>query len=249
MKEHAELYLLLGMLTPVPWLERNPTYKEQREELSERDLSSFGFLGYPVLQAADILMYKADGVPVGIDQAPHVELTREIARRFNGTYARHIFPEPKTLLTATPKVLGTDGRKMSKSYGNGVFLTDPPADVERKLARMVTDPRRARRTDPGEPNDCPVYLSFHRHYDTAAELAEVEHGCRTASIGCLDCKKIMIKHVQAELEPIRTRRATLRAADAAAVLEAGNAAARGVARSTMDEVRGAMRLASDGGTA
>ena len=240
--EHAELALLLGMLTPVPWLERNPTYKEQREQLTDRDLSTFGFLGYPVLQAADILMYKAEVVPVGIDQAPHIELTREIARRFNSLY-RPVFPEPATLLTDAPKIVGTDGRKMSKSYGNAIYLTDPPADVHAKLARMVTDPRRVRRHDPGDPNDCPAYLSFHRLYCTPAELRHQEHGCRTAAIGCLECKEITIKHVQAELEPIRARRATLGPDDARAVLEAGNARARAVAAETMAEVRTAMGLA------
>ena len=240
-KEHAELYLLLGMLTPVPWLERNPTYKEQREELSDRDLSTIGFLGYPVLMAADILMYKATAVPVGMDQQPHVEITREIARRFNATY-RTVFPEPQALLTESPRIAGTDGRKMSKSYGNAVYLTDPPADVDRKLSRMVTDPRRARRTDPGEPTDCPAYMSFHRLYCTPEELRYQEHGCRTAEIGCLECKQIMIKHVQAELEPIRARRARLAPDDARAVLEAGNAAARQIAAGTMAEVRTAMRL-------
>jgi tryptophanyl-tRNA synthetase len=241
-KEHAELYLLLGMLTPVPWLERNPTYKEQREQLTDRDLSTYGFLGYPVLQAADILMYKAATVPVGIDQAPHIELTREIARRFNQTY-RPIFPEPETLLTDSPKILGTDGRKMSKSYRNAVYLTDPPAEVEGKLARMVTDPRRARRTDPGEPTDCPAYLSLHRLYCTAEELRRQEEGCRTAGIGCLECKLIMIKHVQAELEPIRARRAALKPDDARAALETGNARARAVAERTMAEVRAAVGFA------
>ena len=240
--EHAELALLLGMLTPVPWLERNPTYKEQREQLTDRDLSTFGFLGYPVLQAADILMYKAEVVPVGIDQAPHIELTREIARRFNSLY-RPVFPEPATLLTDAPKIVGTDGRKMSKSYGNAIYLTDPPADVHAKLARMVTDPRRVRRHDPGDPNDCPAYLSFHRLYCTPAELRHQEDGCRTAAIGCLECKEITIKHVQAELEPIRARRATLGPDDARAVLEAGNARARAVAAETMAEVRTAMGLA------
>ncbi len=239
--EHAELYLLLGMLTPVPWLERNPTYKEQREQIQDRDLSTYGFLGYPVLQAADILMYKAEAVPVGIDQAPHIELTREIARRFNAYY-RTVFPEPETLLTETPKILGTDGRKMSKSYHNAVYLTDSAADVEKKLSRMVTDPRRARRTDPGEPTDCPAYMSFHRYYCTPEELRYQEEGCRTAGIGCLECKQIMIKHVQAELEPIRARRATLAPADAASALEAGNARAKAVARATMAEVRPAMGL-------
>jgi len=241
-KEHAELYLLLGMLTPVPWLERNPTYKEQREQLTDRDLSTYGFLGYPVLQAADILMYKAGKVPVGIDQAPHIELTREIARRFNQTY-RAIFPEPETLLTDSPKILGTDGRKMSKSYRNAVYLTDPPAEIEAKLARMVTDPRRARRTDPGEPTDCPAYLSLHRLYCTAEELRRQEEGCRTAGIGCLECKLIMIKHVQAELEPIRARRAALTPDDARAALETGNARARAVASRTMAEVRAAVGFA------
>src|SRR5437870_646076 len=186
-KEHAELYLLLGMLTPVPWLERNPTYKEQRAELQDRDLSTYGFLGYPVLQTADVLMYKAWGVPVGIDQAPHIELAREIARRFNATYG-DVFPEPQTLLTDTPRIAGTDGRKMSKSYGNAVYLTDPAKEVEAKLSRMITDPRRARRTDPGDPNDCPAFQSFHRHYCTPEELRYQEEGCRTAGIGCLECK-------------------------------------------------------------
>ncbi len=240
-KEHAELYLLLGMLTPVPWLERNPTYKEQREQLRDRDLSTFGFLGYPVLQAADVLMYKARAVPVGIDQAPHIELTREIARRFNAAY-QPIFPEPETLLTDSPKILGTDGRKMSKSYDNAVYLTDPPEVIERKLARMVTDPRRARRTDAGEPNDCPVYQSLHRLYCTPEELRFQEEGCRTAGIGCLECKQITIRHVQAELEPIRVRRARLEPADAAAALAEGNTRARAAAVRTMAEVRAALGM-------
>jgi tryptophanyl-tRNA synthetase len=240
-KEHAELYLILGMLAPIPWLERNPTYKEQREQLRERDLSTYGFLGYPVLQAADILIYKAAAVPVGIDQAPHIELTRELARRFNTTY-RTVFPEPETLLTESPKILGTDGRKMSKSYRNAVYLTDPPAEVEQKLSRMVTDPRRARRTDPGDPADCPAYLSFHRLYCTPEELRYQEEGCRTAGIGCLECKQIMIKHVQAELAPIRERRTRLRADDARAALDAGNTRARALAARTMAEVREAVGL-------
>jgi tryptophanyl-tRNA synthetase len=240
-KEHAELFLLLGMLTPVPWLERVPTYKEQREQLQDRDLSTYGFLGYPVLQAADILLYKAEAVPVGIDQAPHIELTREIARRFNTAYGR-VFPEPQTLLTESPKIVGTDGRKMSKSYDNAVYLSDSPADVDRKLSRMVTDPRRGRRTDPGDPDDCPAYQSFHRIYCTPAELRHQAEGCRSAAIGCLECKQIMIRHVQTELEPIRARRAALRPADALAALEAGNARARDVAAHTMAEVRAAIGI-------
>jgi tryptophanyl-tRNA synthetase len=240
-KEHAELFVILAMVTPVPWLERNPTYKEQREALSDRDLSTLGFLGYPVLQAADVLMYRATAVPVGIDQAPHIELAREIARRFNTTY-RPLFPEPRTLLTETPKILGTDGRKMSKSYGNAIYLTEAPAEVDRKLSRMVTDPRRARRTDPGDPADCPVFQSFHRGYCTAEELTWQEQGCRTAGIGCLECKKVMIKHVLAELEPFRERREGLRPDDARAALESGNARARAIATQTMQAVRGALGL-------
>jgi tryptophanyl-tRNA synthetase len=241
-QEHAELFLLLAMLTPIPWLERNPTYKEQRDALEGRDLSTLGFLGYPVLQAADVLMYKATAVPVGIDQAPHIELAREIARRFNGLYGP-IFPEPQTLMTAVPKMVGTDGRKMSKSYGNAVYLTEDPAEIDRKLSRMVTDPRRARRTDPGEPADCPAYTSLHRTYCTPEELAWQEQGCRNASIGCLECKKVTIAHVLRELEPVRERRARLRPNDAWAALEAGNARARAAARATMAEVRAAVGLA------
>ena len=192
-----------------------------------------------MLQAADILIYKATAVPVGVDQAPHIELTREIARRFNATY-RPIFPEPQTLLTETPKILGTDGRKMSKSYGNAVYLTEPPEDVDRKLSRMVTDPRRARRTDPGEPDGLPgVHCRSTASTARPRSCAWQEEGCRTASIGCLECKKIMIKHVLAELEPIRARRAELTADDARAVLAAGNARAR--AGRGGDDGRGARR--------
>ncbi|MGC8735358.1 MAG: tryptophan--tRNA ligase, partial [Dissulfurimicrobium sp.] len=149
-KEHAELYLLLSMITPVPWLERNPTYKEQREQLTDKDLSTFGFLGYPVLQAADIIIYKAHKVPVGVDQLPHVELTREIARRFNYLYGE-VFPEPDALLTAVPKLPGLDGRKMSKSYENSIFITDPPAVIRKKISTIVTDIERPRKDDPGDP--------------------------------------------------------------------------------------------------
>jgi len=239
--EHAELFLLLCMLVPVPWLERNPTYKEQREQLATRDLSTFGFLGYPVLQTADVLLYKATAVPVGVDQAPHIELAREIARRFNSTYGA-VFPEPETMLTATPKMLGTDGRKMSKSYDNAIFLTEAPDVIERKLSRMVTDPRRARRTDPGVPDDCPAFTSFHRLYCTPDELTWQSEGCRSAGIGCLECKQVMIAHVLAELAPIRERRARLNDDDARAVLDAGNARAAARARATMAEVREAVGL-------
>lgn len=249
-KEHAELHLLLSMITPTPWLVRNPTVKEQARDLgllgSEDDTEvmklNYGLLGYPVLQSADVLLYKATGVPVGVDQAPHIELTREIARRFNNFYG-NVFPEPDTILTEVPKVPGTDGRKMSKSYNNAVFLSDTPKDVDAKLSRMMTDPRRVRRTDPGEPNDCPAF-NLHRIYCTPDEIDYVSNGCRTAGIGCLDCKKVMIKHVIAELAPIHERRVALEAdpEQVTATLERGNQQAWEVASATMREVRHAIGL-------
>jgi tryptophanyl-tRNA synthetase len=241
-KEHAELHLLFSMITPVPWLERNPTYKDQVKELAEKDLSTYGFLGYPVLQAADITIYKAHKVPVGVDQAPHVELTREIVRRFNQIY-RPIFPEPEVLLTEAQKVPGLDGRKMSKSYNNAVFLSDPPQEIDQKLSRMMTDPARVRRTDPGEPEKCPAF-QLHKIYCTPEEIAEVSSGCRSATIGCLDCKKIMIKHVIEDLAPFRERRAQyVKSPDQIeAVLTAGNAIAQQKAAETMVEVREAVGL-------
>jgi tryptophanyl-tRNA synthetase len=241
-KEHAELHLLYSMITPVPWLERNPTYKEQIRELEGKDLSTYGFLGYPVLQAADITIYKANKVPVGVDQAPHVELTREIVRRFNQTY-RPVFPEPDVLLTETQKLPGLDGRKMSKSYGNAVFLSDSSQEIDKKLSRMMTDPARARRTDPGEPEKCPAF-SLHKIYCTAEEIAEVSKGCRTAAIGCLDCKKIMIKHVIEDLAPFREKRAQLEnnPEQVEAVLKAGNRVAQVKAIETMNEVRETLGL-------
>ena len=249
-KEHAELHLLLSMTVPTPWLLRNPTIKEQARELGliegedEAAMSqiNYGLLGYPVLQAADILLYKARGVPVGVDQVPHLELTREIARRFNRLYAP-VFPEPDALLTESPKIPGTDGRKMSKSYNNAVFLSDTPKDVDSKLSRMMTDPRRARRTDPGDPNDCPAF-NLHRIYCTPEEIEYVSNGCRTAGIGCLDCKKVMIKHVLADLAPIAERRAVLEQQpdQVDAVLDDGNRRARAVAEETMNAVREAMHL-------
>jgi len=241
-KEHAELHLLLSMITPVPWLERNPTYKEQLREVEGKDLSTYGFLGYPVLQAADIIMYKAHKVPVGIDQAPHVELSREIVRRFNQTY-RPVFPEPEVLLTDTPKVPGLDGRKMSKSYGNAVLLSDSPAEIDQKLSRMMTDPARVTRKDPGEPEKCPAF-QLHKIYCSPDEIDFVSKGCRTAGIGCLECKKVMIKHVIEELEPFGEKRAKYekRPSDVEDVLAAGNYTAQQKASETMGEVRAAVGL-------
>ena len=240
--EHAELHLLFSMIIPVPWLERVPTYKEQQEQLEGRDLSTYGFLGYPLLQAADILMYKAGAVPVGEDQLPHVELTREVARRFNRLYG-DVFPEPKGLVVEAARVPGTDGRKMSKSYGNAVSLTDDADAVYNKLVRMVTDPRRQRRTDPGDPKDCPAFR-LHEIYCTSEERAELAEGCRSASIGCVDCKKVMIRHVQAELAPIQERRRELSARPGVVkdVLTDGRRRAAEAAEKTMTEVRAGMGL-------
>jgi tryptophanyl-tRNA synthetase len=240
--EHAELHLLYSMITPVPWLERNPTYKDQIKELSAKDLTTYGFLGYPVLQAADITIYKANKVPVGVDQVPHVELTREIVRRFNQLY-RPLFPEPAALLTETQRLPGLDGRKMSKSYGNAVFLSDPPEEIDQKLSRMMTDPARVRRSDPGEPEKCPAF-QLHKIYCTQEEIEYVTKGCHTAAIGCLECKKIMIKHVIEDLAPIREKRAALekKPREVEDILAAGNRAAQKVAAETMAEVCPAVGL-------
>jgi tryptophanyl-tRNA synthetase len=241
-KEHAELFLLLSMITPLPWLERNPTYKEQIAELKNKDLSTFGFLGYPVLQAADIIIYKANGVPVGIDQAPHVELTREIARRFNHFYGE-IFPVPDTILTETPKILGLDRRKMSKSYNNAIFLSDTPDVVREKAGQMITDPKRARRADPGRPEVCNVF-SFHKMYSDEETVARADSECRKAEIGCVECKKIMAENLVEVLEPIREKRQYYEARpdELTAIIEAGDEAARAVARTTMAEVREAIKI-------
>jgi tryptophanyl-tRNA synthetase len=241
-KEHAELHLIYSMITPVPWLERNPTYKEQIKELTGKDLSTYGFLGYPVLQAADITIYKANKVPVGLDQAPHVELTREIVRRFNQLY-QPIFPEPEVLLTEAQKVPGLDGRKMSKSYGNAVFLSDTPQEIDQKLSRMMTDPARVRRSDPGEPEKCPAF-QLHKIYCTPEEIEQVSVGCRTAGIGCLECKKVMIKHVIDDLAPFRERRAHYekKPAEVEKILAEGTGVAQQAAAATMMEVRGTLGL-------
>lgn len=241
-KEHAELFLLLSMITPLPWLERNPTYKEQIAELQNKDLSTFGFLGYPVLQAADIIMYKANGVPVGIDQAPHVELTREIARRFNYFYG-DIFPIPETILTETPKILGIDRRKMSKSYNNAIFLSDSPKEIQVKVGQMITDPQRARRSDSGRPDFCNVF-SFHQLYSDEQTVHRINTECREAQIGCVECKKMMAENLIKALEPIRDKRSHYEAhpETVRAIIEDGNQKARAVARKTMDEVRAAVRI-------
>jgi tryptophanyl-tRNA synthetase len=239
-KEHAELHLILSMVTPLPWLERVPTFKEMQQEVADKDLNTYGFLGYPVLQANDIVMYKGDFVPVGEDQAAHLELTREIVRRFNRIFGP-IFPEPQTLLTEVPRLAGTDGRKMSKSFGNAIEIKDPPEIIRQKVLPMVTDTRRMRRSDPGEPNDCPVF-TLHKAFVPKEVQEEIARGCRSAGIGCIDCKKVVLEHMIRALAPISERR---RAFDSnpglvREILEDGNAKARAAARKTMDEVRAAL---------
>jgi tryptophanyl-tRNA synthetase len=241
-KEHAELFLILGMITPVPWLERNPTYKEQINQMSNKDLSNFGFLGYPILQAADIIMYKPYGVPVGVDQAPHVEITREIARRFNYFYG-NVFPEPKVILTETPKILGIDRRKMSKSYDNAIFLSDPPEQISTRVSRMITDPQRARRSDPGNPDVCNVF-DFHKLYTKTAEVKAIDQDCRKAQIGCVECKKKMAHNLSIALEPVREKRAYYEAHPERVdeIIADGCDRARKTARQTMDSVRAAIKI-------
>jgi tryptophanyl-tRNA synthetase len=240
--QHAELNLILSMITPVSWLERNPTYKEMQENLTARDLSTFGFLGYPVLMASDIILYKATRVPVGHDQLPHLEITREIARRFNHLYGE-VFPEPAAFLTETPKLLGLDGRKMSKSYGNAIFLSESAEETQKKVMSMVTDVQRPRRTDPGEPDRC-VAFTLHLLYTPEAERAEIIEDCRNARIGCVDCKKKLARHVTAALAPFRAKRQEFAAQPGLVkeVLAEGSSKAAVSAGLTMEEVRQAIRM-------
>jgi tryptophanyl-tRNA synthetase len=280
--QHAELHLLLSMITSLGWLERVPSYKEQQENITGKDLTTYGFLGYPLLQSADILVYQAEFVPVGQDQAAHVELTREIARRFNSFYPREgtgkaltggrtedarpqrgtqsellevgtfissllrqpILPEPQALLTPSPKLLGTDGRKMSKSYGNFILISEPEAEIRQKLKTMVTDPARVRRSDPGNPDKCPVG-DLHKIFSSAETLARVYDGCTTAGIGCIECKGWAADSIVAALKPIQERRKPYEEKPELVweILEDGGAKARKRAEQTMVEVRDAMGLA------
>jgi tryptophanyl-tRNA synthetase len=296
--EHAELHLLFSMVTPLTWLERIPTYKEQLENIRDHDINTYGFLGYPLLQAADILMYKANYVPVGEDQVPHVEFTREVARRFNQAFGKlevkkrsfeewlawgkremtlppnvnpeqfwldryystsldrradllnrdmgtlePIFPEPEALLTSAPRLPGTDGRKMSKSYGNAIFLTDLPDVVSKKLATMITDPARKRRSDPGNPDVCPVF-DLHKIFSSQSTIERVNRECRTAEIGCVECKQLVAGHLNAFLAPIQERRRSYEENPQTVwdVLEEGTRKARVMAQATMAEVRAAVKL-------
>ena len=246
--QHAELNLLLGMITPVGWLERVPTYTDQQKNLANKDLSNFGFLGYPVLMASDILLYQPKFVPVGNDQTAHVELTREVARRFNQFYkldGREVLPEPQVLLTPSPQLPGTDGRKMSKSYGNTIQLTDPDPVVRQKLKTMVTDPARIRRSDPGDPDKCPVG-DLHKVFSTPETLAKVYEGCRSAGIGCIECKGWAADALVKVLQPIQDRRASFTVPQALEILEDGSNRARVRAEQTMREVRSAMQMGLSG---
>lgn len=298
--QHAQLFTLFSMMTPIPWLERVPTYKDQQEQLREKDLSTYGFLGYPLLQSADILLYKPDFVPVGADQVAHVELTREVARRFNQLYpgqfftspeaapwemdailekarklageakdstrtqfnahqlyeaalqtkklspvgVREILPEPQALLTPSPKLPGLDGRKMSKSYGNTIMLSEPEADIRAKLKTMVTDPARVRRDDPGNPDVCPVF-ELHKVFSSETVQAEAAAGCRSASIGCIECKGWVADAIVEKIAPIRARRLDLQSRPSVIKDVFANGKDRAVKRAqqTLDEVQAAMGLA------
>jgi tryptophanyl-tRNA synthetase len=239
--EVAEFHLYLSMITPLGWLERVPSFKEQQEQLQGRDISTHGFLGYPVLQAADILMVRADGVPVGEDQLPHLELTREIVRRFNFLYGE-TFAEPESLLSQTPRIPGTDGRKMSKSYGNSIWLTDPPQEIKSKVMSMITDPARRTRNDPGDPDKCSAF-QLHKVY-TEDMLDDIAQQCRTAGRGCVECKSILAERVVESLLPFQERRAELEARPGYAweVLAGGLAKVKPVAQGVLRDVRGRMGI-------
>ena len=242
LSEHAILHLLLSMITPVSWLERNPTYKEKQDELKDRDLATYGFLGYPVLQAADILIYKAHAVPVGVDQLPHLELTREIARRFNHLY-KNTFPEPEAIMTETPKILGFDRRKMSKSYKNAIYLSDKTSQVERTTMKMITDEKKIKKGDPGRPEICNVF-TYHGLFSSREEVAQVDQDCRSGALGCVDCKRWMTKNLNERLDPIREKRSLYekKPSQIDEILAEGSAAARKIARKTLQEVQEAMKI-------
>lgn len=240
--QHASLALLLSMITPLSWLERNPTYKDQVRELSGRELATHGFLGYPVLQAADILLYKAEKVPVGEDQLPHLELAREIARRFNHLYKKDVFPQPRAILTQAPRIPGLDGRKMSKSFNNAIYLADSAAEVDKKVRAMVTDPARKKREDKGHPEVCPVF--YHHKLHHPGGVATVERECREALRGCVDCKVEMGVKLNEFLDPIRRKREewTKKSSEVRQILDRGRERARQVASQTLSEAMQAMGL-------
>jgi len=239
--QHAELNLLLSMITPLGWLERVPTYKEQMQQIENKDLSTYGFLGYPLLQTVDVIIYRADFVPVGEDQASHIEMSREVVRRFHHLYGEGVFPEPRALFTPTPKVPGIDGRKMSKSYGNAINLSDSPDTIRDKCKQMFTDPLRILRKDPGHPDACNLY-EFHKLVSPPDVQERVAHQCRAAEIGCVDDKKLLAQILIDYLEPMRKRRAELDRDTVFDILIAGSKKARERAEETMERVRSAMSL-------
>jgi len=241
-KEHAELHLLLSMITPLSWLLRNPTFKDSQNENKNDDLATYGFLGYPVLQAADIIIYRSHLVPIGVDQLPHVELTREITRRFNYLYG-DTFPVPKPILAEVPKLMGLDGRKMSKSYNNAIYLADDEETIRKKVSQMVTDIQRARLKDPGDPEVCNLF-PLHPLYSSAEELDRIRRECPRAEIGCVECKKILMQNLLVKLAPVREKRryyednpSLLRE-----IIENGNSRARKIASATMEQVREHMKI-------
>jgi len=240
-KEHAELHLLFSMTTPLSWLYRCPTYKDQLNQIKDRNITTYGFLGYPCLQAADILMYKAEYVPVGEDQLPHLELTREIARRFNNLF-EEVFPEPQAILTKAKVLPGTDGRKMSKSYGNTIALSDSPEVIGKKVSTMITDPARIKKDDPGHPDICTVF-AFHKVFNEE-EIPQIEEDCKGGKIGCVQCKKRLAQKMTEHLEPIYERRQKLleKPGIVKEILHNGNENAKKVASKTMEEVRKAMKI-------
>jgi tryptophanyl-tRNA synthetase len=240
--EHLELGMVFADITPLAWVERCPTYKEQLREIKGRELATYGFLGYPVLQAADIALYKADAVPVGVDQIPHLELTREIVRRFNGLYKKKIFPEPEPLLTKTAKLLGTDNRKMSKSYANFIALSDTPETIQKKVSQMITDPERIRLQDKGHPDICNVF-SYFSTFAKDTMKKDVRQWCEGAKVGCTECKKRLAQILVDYLEPIRNKRESISDGDIKDILKQGGEKARAVASETMGDVKRLVNLA------
>lgn len=235
-KEHAELHLIFSMFVPVAWLERNPSYKEMLQNIRNKDLSTYGFLGYPVLQAADILIYKANKVPVGLDQVPHLELTREIARRFNYLYKVDYFPEPEPILSEVSKIPGIDGRKMSKSYGNAIFLNDPPEVVREKIMSYITDTQRPRKRDPGDPENRCIVFNLIKLYFKLEEREEIVRDCKGAVLGCVECKKRLADRIILELKKIWDKRKEVEQSDWREMLYKGVEDARDIARQTIEEV-------------
>jgi len=240
-KEHAELYVILNMITPLGWLERNPTYKDQLSQLQKngKDIRTGGFLTYPVLQTADIILYDANKVPIGEDQKPHLEIAREIIRRFHYLFNCEIFTEPKELLSPTPRLLGLDGRKMSKSYNNAIYLTDSKDEIWQKLRVAKTDPQRVRKTDPGNPEVCLVY-DYHKAFSDEETIKKVENGCKNATIGCIECKKWCLESIEKVLEPMREKRASLDDEYIEKIIDEGNKKAKDIASKKMEKVNRAV---------